>query len=147
MKNRFAISSIINLIMLVTIVGFAFQQPREAKAQPAPAVALSDAEIAQLLPGKWRQQFGAAITEVVYLSNGQFTSLTGDGITQFYSAGRWAVKYGAVYAYFEDWQPRCTPNLDGTCTPIRMPAWEATPVRFLDYNRMQNKLGIAYRVS
>src|SRR5262245_2388692 len=118
MKRRFAIRSIMNLVLFTTLLGFSLQQPIQAKAQPSPAAPTSDEEMAQLLVGKWRLQYGNFVMETVYMSNGRFTSLTSDG---FYSAGRWAVRYGSVYAYFEDWQPRCTPMADGSCTPIRMP--------------------------
>ena len=96
--------------------------------------------------GKWRQQLGPAVTETVYLPSGRFTSITRDQFTSFYSEGRWEVRNEMVIAYFTNWWPRQMRNVDGSTTEIRMPEWESTWVRFLDNNRVENKLGIAYRV-
>jgi hypothetical protein len=135
-----------NLVLFTTLLGFSLQQPIQAKAPPSPAAPTSDEEMAQLLVGKWRLQYGNSVMETVYMSNGRFTSLSSDGVYPFYCAGRWTVRNGSIYAYFEDWQPRCTPMVDGSCTPIRMPEWEADPIQFLDNNRYQTQLGIFYRI-
>lgn len=129
MKRRFTLNAAINGLLLTAILLSFAPRPAEAKAQPA-----MGQEAEQLLVGKWRQQYGPFISETVYLANGRFTSITTGGVYRFYCEGRWEIRQGMLITYFEDWWPR-----------VRMPGWEGTPIRFLDENRFQNKLGIAYR--
>jgi hypothetical protein len=124
-----------NFVLFTTLLGFSLQQPVQAKAQPTAAAPMSDEEMAQLLVGKWRLEYGDLVLETAYMSNKRFTLLSNDG---FYCAGRWAVRNGSVYNYFEDWQPRYT--------PIRVPEWEADAIQFLDNNHYQTRLGIFYRI-
>ncbi len=110
------------------------------------AVAQTEYSPERLLVGKWQQQYGTCISESVFTADGRFTSITRDQFRSFYSEGRWEIKDGVLISHFVDWSPRSMPNVDGSTTPIWMPEWESTWIRFLDYDRLQNKVGIAYRV-
>lgn len=116
---------------------------------------MGDDQIAQKLPGKWRQEmqmaspFGGTqkvVMEIVYVTNGRFTAITKSGPYQFFSEGRWEIRNGILIHRYTNWSPRSLRNLDGSESPIRMPESESTQILSFDGNRIKTKAGEAIRI-
>jgi hypothetical protein len=98
-------------------------------AARAPAQQL---DLQSFLVGKWHQELGPYVTDTVLNGDGTYTSITIQRGTTYWEGvqGNWEIRVGNQL-----WQSR----RDG-----RLP--EGTPIRVIDANHFQNKLGIATRV-
>ena len=106
-----------------------------------------DYDLRQVLVGKWHQQTGRMVSEMVYQPNGRFTGLARTAGTNlyFYSEGTWEIRNGNILVQHNlNWSPKTLHHVDGTESPLIVPEWEHTQVQVVDNDHVRNQFGVAY---
>ena len=115
----------------------------------APYATAQNFDLRQVLVGKWHQQTGSLVAEMVYQSNGRFTGIATTAGTNlfFYSEGTWEIRNGNTLVQHNlNWSPKTLRHVDGTESPLIVPEWEHTQVQVVDHDHVRNQFGIAYRM-
>jgi len=97
--------------------------------------------------GTWRLYSGGGVTTTVYFPNGDFMLQTRKGSIMFTSWGRYEIRGNVLTVHYTGWSPAGMWNVDGSYTPIYMPASESMWFRVLDANRVETPFGVAVRIS